>query len=464
MTRRGAPPSLAARVVGAVLTILLVGGVLVSASTWLNGRQAARQAYDRVLLGAAQDIAESIRVLDGAPFVDLPVSAFELLAQAPDDRIYYAVRGPRGGLVTGLYDAPVDGDDRPPGVDPVYFDGALQGEAARFVQVTRRFAERSFSGAVTVTVGQTTHARQAMALDLMLDALVPMIAAGVALMVMSYFVLRSAVAPLLALSDGLARRDPYDLTPMQTEGLPRELQVMIDAMNRFMGRLDRQVEAMRNLISDTAHQLRTPVAAIRVQAESIQESDDTTASAKAMERLLARTRSLGRLLDQLLSRALVIHRTDSAPRVALDLREVALDMIDRRDHELLAPGVEVTLEIGEEPVRVMADDFSVGQATKNLLFNALKHGAPPVAIGTEVRGSEAAIWVQDAGPGPDPAVSARLGQRFERSTASQEDSAGLGLSIVAAVATALGGRVEMGPRDGGFRIALVLPLAPETTK
>ncbi|BBU55142.1 hypothetical protein KU6B_14070 [Mameliella alba] len=75
--------SLVARVLGAVLLILLLGGLLVTVSTWWNGRQAARQSYDRILLGAASDIAESIRIQNGAPFVDLPVSAFELLAQAP---------------------------------------------------------------------------------------------------------------------------------------------------------------------------------------------------------------------------------------------------------------------------------------------------------------------------------------------------------------------------------------------
>ncbi|WP_375796928.1 sensor histidine kinase [Alloyangia mangrovi] len=218
---------------------------------------------------------------------------------------------------------------------------------------------------------------------------------------------------------------------------------------------------MRHLISDAAHQLRTPVAAIRVQAEAMQDQPDDALRDRALARLLTRTRSLGSLLDQLLSRALVSHRSESAPRAPLDLREVALEVVERGDHELLAPDAELRLEIGEEAVMVRADAFSVGEAAKNLLVNALKHGTPPIAIGAERRGTEAALWVTDAGPGPAPEIAARLGQRFERSAASREDSAGLGLAIVASVAAAFGGRVALEYPEGGFRIALLLPAAPQ---
>ncbi|MBT9383599.1 sensor histidine kinase N-terminal domain-containing protein [Pseudooceanicola sp. CBS1P-1] len=450
-------PSLAARVLGAVLVILLLGGVLVAGSTWWNGRLAARQSYDRLLLGAARDIAESIRIQDGAPLVDLPVSAFELLAQAPEDRVYYAVTGPGGRFITGL-DATLKIPAPPRGAaGTAFFEAPLNGEPARFVRITRRFVERNFSGPVEVVVGQTQRARRAMTGQLVLDAMLPMLAAGIALLMMSWVVVRRALRPLEALTGDLARRDPYDLTPMPADGLPRELQVMLGAMNRFMGRLDAQVSAMRTLISDTAHQLRTPVAAIRVQAEMALSDPGEQARGRALERLLARTRSLGTLLDQLLSRALVIHRTDSAQRTAVDLRETALEIMEREDHLLLAPGSELRLEIGEDPVIVRADAFSLGEAARNLLSNALRHGQAPVRLGAERRGDKALLWVQDSGPGPDPAVVARWGQRFNRSAGSSEDSAGIGLSIVSAVARAFGGRVETRADADGFRVALVLP-------
>lgn len=450
--------SLASRVAGTVLVILLLGGFLVAATTLWNGRQAARQAYDQVLVGAASDIAESIRVRDGAAVVDLPVSAFQLLAQAPEDRIYYAVHDPDGGLITGVDPETAILPGGRGGGAVHFFDADLNGEAARFVQVLRPFAERTFSGNVRVVVGQTLRARQAMTRDLVLDALLPMIVAGVALLIFGFVVIRSALQPLEALVDDLSGRDPYDLTPMPTDRVPRELQVMLGAMNGFMHRLDGQVEAMRNLISDTAHQLRTPVAAIRVHAESATTLSEAEGRDRALDRLAARTRSLGTLLDQLLSRAMVIHRTDSAPRTSVDLREVALDIIERDDHSALAPDAELRLELGETPVMVRADAFSLTEAAFNLMANALTHGRQPVTIGVEQTGNEAVLWVEDTGPGPSDAVKSRLGERFNRNATSREVSTGIGISIVTSVAAAFGGRIEMAKTDSGFRASLVLPV------
>ncbi|MCO6382640.1 sensor histidine kinase [Oceanicola sp. 502str15] len=456
-------PSLTARVLGTVLAILLVGGLLVAGSIWWNTRAAARQAYDRILFGAASDIAESIRIQQGAPVVELPVSAFELLAQAPDDRVYYAVLGPEGRLITGLGAARAIAPPTREGAEARFFDDTLDGEAARFVRVTRAFVERDFAGSVEVVVGQTLRARGAMTTGLMLDALLPMAAAGLLLTLLAALVVRSALRPLDALVADLAQRDPYDLTPMPADALPRELGVMLGAMNRFMGRLDGQVEAMRTLISDTAHQLRTPVAAIQLHGESAVEETDEAARGRALARLVARTRSLRTLLDQLLSRALVVHRTDSVPRTPVDLREVALEVMERDDHAVLAPEAELRLEIGDAPVLVRADAFSLQEAAQNLLGNALKHGAPPVAIGAAREGGRAVLWVQDSGSGPEAEVIARLGDRFNRTADSHEQGTGIGLSIVAKVASAFGGKVEMGRNAQGFRAALVLPAEEEET-
>lgn len=452
----GSAPSLLARLLTGVVLILGIGAVIVALSAWFNGRSASWEAYDRLLLGAANDIAESIRIADGAPTLNLPTSAFELLAQAPDDRVTYAVRGPDDGLITGLSDTPSPTRERLR--EAIFFDGSMQGEDARFVDVVRRFAERDFSGNVRVTVGQTMIARQALAIDLMLNALVPIAIAGAALILISVIVVRGAVRPLDRIAEDMAGRDPYDLTPVSVEDVPREIAVIVTAMNRFMGRLDRQFTAMQSLISDTAHQLRTPVAAIRAQAETAIEESDPGERDKRLERLARRTRSLGTLLDQMLSRALVVHRTDSVAREMIDLRQIALEIVETRDHEVLAPDVEVELVIGEDPVMVLGDEFSLVQAGKNLLTNALKHGAPPVRIGVSEDKGRAVLWIEDAGPGMSPGLLARTGERFQRSAASREDSGGLGLSIVTAVTDAFDGEIVVSQANGRFRIGFALPM------
>ena len=443
------------RVTVGVLSLLVLGGIVVAFAAFAYGRSAARQAFDPLLVGAAQDIAESISVGDDGPVIDLPVSAFALLSLAADDRIFYAIHGPDGALLTGYDGIPPERD----GVQPRFRDAALQGDPARFVTVSRLFSERAFAGRVFVTVGQTTQARRALAVDLTRRALLLTALGGAALILGALVIIRSAMRPLGVLTRDLARRDPYDLTPMQADG-PAEVRVLVGAMNRFMGRLDRQVGAMRNLISDTAHQLRTPVAAIRAQAELALE-DDAARRAPRLDRLVWRTRSLGTLLDQMLSRALVIHRIDNAAPIPVDLRDIALGVLDSRDHDLLAPGKDVTLQIGPDAVTVLGDEISLTEAARNMLVNALRHGAAPVTVGVSADGPAASLWVQDSGDGPPEAVRATLGQRFERAAASKGSSAGLGLSIVRAVAEAFGGAMTMSNTDGGFRVSLTLPRQPD---
>ena len=455
--------SLLSRVMVAVFGLLAVGGVIVALASWSYGRAAARQAYDRLLVGAAQDIAESIDVVDGAPLADLPVSAFGLLGLSADDRIAYAVRGPGGGLLTGSDTAPLPPQARRAAGSPYFFDATMQGEPARFVTVIRRFSERNFSGNVSVTLGQTLQARNGMAFALARDALIAAAVAGLILALAAFLVVRSAIRPLGRIAEDLVARDPYDLTPMETN-VPAEVGVMLDALNRFMLRLDRQVDAMRHLISDTAHQLRTPVAAIRSLAELAADDQAPDGKAQALDRLLRRTRSLGRLLDQMLSRALVIHRTDTAPPVPIDLRDVALAVIDSRDHDLIAPGLEVDLSIGTDPVRVLGDEMSLTEAAKNLLGNAISHGVAPIRIGVTQDADRAMLWVEDAGPGPSDDIMERLGGRFERAAVSQGNSAGLGLSIVRAVAEAFGGQLRFARTASGFRAALELPASQGDTE
>lgn len=449
----GATLSLKRRVGIGVLALLLAGGTVAALAAFAYGRAAARESYDRLLLGAGNDIADAISIRDGAPVVDLPVAAFKLLALAPDDRIWYSVRGPAGQVLTGS-DGPLPADLAPGRA--TFFDGRMNGAPARFVSLPRRFAERDFSGVVRVTVGQTLRARTAMALGLTRDALIATAVGAAALLALAIMVIDRAMRPLARIARGLAARDPHDLTPMET-AVPAEAAVMVGAMNRFMGRLDRQVSTMRNLISDTAHQLRTPVAALRVQAELAADETDAARRDQMLARLVRRSRSLGDLLDQMLSRALVIHRTEVARRVPVDLRDVALDVVEGRDHELVAPGREVSLEIGDTPVEVLADALSLAEALRNLLANALKHGAGPVRVGAGHEAGRAVIWVEDSGPGPAPEVSKRLGERFARTAASSGESAGLGLSIAAQVAQAFGGRLTLGATPRGFRAALVLP-------
>ncbi|ASP34292.1 sensor histidine kinase [Labrenzia sp. VG12] len=461
LLRRLSTLSLTARVALGIAFLLIFGGVIVSIAAFAYGREAARTAYDRLLLGAATDIASAITVLDGRPEIELPVSAFELLALAPDDRIGYRIIGPDGETLTGYDELVVPAGRKP--LNEGFFDGNFFDEPARFAVVSRRFAERTLNGTIKVVVGQTLLARDAMAYEITRNALYVLAASGLAMILLSVVVVRSVLKPLETIAGGLSRRDPHDLTPLDTS-VPRETQVMISALNGFMARLDRQMNSMRHLISDTAHQLRTPVAALRAQADLFEDEADLGRKEKIVERIQTRSASLGRLLDQMLAQALVIHRGDSARREAVDMRDIALDVFEDGDHVVLSPEFDVQLEIGERPVIVMADEPSLREALKNLLNNAVKYGASPVRVGATQTEKCAAIWVEDSGQGPVDEVLAELGNRFNKGTLSRQASSGLGLAIAHSVAVSFGGELKLERTERGtFRASLEFEAAPEWT-
>ncbi|WP_143594949.1 sensor histidine kinase [Thioclava sp. DLFJ4-1] len=454
--------SLTARLVTGLSGLMIVGGLILALAAFAYGRAAARDAFDRLLVGAANDIAASISIRDGAPVVDLPVSAFELLALAPDDRIAYQVSGPKGAVLTGYEDLPRPGTTAQ---DSELYDARFKGEPARYIRVTRRFAERQFSGTVEVIVGQTLRARTQLALSITRNALGGLAVGGIAMLAFAIIIVHSALRPLERLAHRISERDPQDLTPIRA-AVPREVDVLVQATNGFMGRLDRQFATMKSLISDTAHQLRTPVAALRAQSDLAAEEDDPAQRAQIVAKMHSGTVRLSRLLDQMLSRALVIHRADSARRERVDLRNIALDIFEEGDHAALAPGSEIRLEIAEAEVPVLADELSLSEAAKNLLGNALSHGEAPVTIGADMRDGRARLWVRDAGPGPTPELRARLGERFapgHSDTRRRGASSGLGLAIAQSVAETYGGTLEMESDAAGFTIAITLPQAEETT-
>ena len=137
---------------------------------------------------------------------------------------------------------------------------------------------------------------------------------------------------------------------------------------------------MGNLIADASHQLRTPIAALRAQADLAAEEPDRERQLAMVERIHDRSVSLSRLTDQLLSHAMIIHRADAAPREVIDLRTVALRTVEESDHDLLAGPDDMLLDLPEDHVWCRGDALSLVEACKNLVFNAFRHGVLPLRL------------------------------------------------------------------------------------
>ncbi|MGQ7845968.1 sensor histidine kinase [Granulosicoccus sp. 3-233] len=447
--------SLTRRLALSISLLLIAGGALVSLAALAYGRQAAQTAYDRLLLGSARQVVASTSVIDGRVMVDIPVSAFELLALAPEDRVVYRIIGHDGQTLTG-YDSLVIPDDA--AQELAYYNLEYNDEPIRVIALSKRFAERAFSGTIQVLIGQTMRARNALAQELVGNAVLVVAVVGLSMAILAIVAVYSALRPLYRIERSFSSRDPRDLTPLHV-AVPSELTPVVNAINRFMSRLERQMETTNNLIADSAHQLRTPIAALRAQTELATEESDPAALSLSLQRIHARSRSLSRLTDQLLNRALIIHRNDSVVRTRVDLRTVAMETADEFDIDSQGRARELRLQLPEFAVWVRGDALSLREACKNLVNNAFVHGQAPVTLTVEAVGDQVVLAIQDQGKGIPIQTELRAGERFvQADVATTRPGTGIGLAIVQEVLRAHDGKLRFSSDDSrGFRVSMVFP-------
>jgi len=459
IARPGRSPSLMLRLTVLVTAILLLLAAIALFLARQYGHRAADEAYDKLLTGASLQIAERVSVSDGAVVADIPYSAFELLALARDDRVFYRVIGLSGETLTGHEDLPTPEQAALAPAD--IYNIRYSGEWVRVAVARRPISEPGLSGTVRVLVGQTVSERRALANDIALKAAYLIATIAAAAIGFALFGVRYALAPLTKVQRALLSRNPNDLSPFAIE-TPRELETVVSALNRFILRLDHRVQQVQAFVADAAHQLRTPIAAIRAQAELATGENSPERLKRINRRILDRSIAVGRLADQLLSRAMITHRSDAAALAPVDLRRIAIEA--ERESQRFADSEEpIRCELWEHPIIVLGDAFSLREAVKNLINNAQSHGKPPLRICVFEDGGEAWVAIRDHGPGIAAELREKIGSRFAGVDFAGASKTGLGLAIAADVAQFHSGRLACAQRpDGEFEIAMILPATSVT--
>jgi two-component system, OmpR family, sensor histidine kinase TctE len=422
-------------------------------------RLAADSSYDRVLSGSAASIAETLSITPEEVRVDLPYAAMDMLAAAPDDRVFYRVIDTRGKTVTGYPDLP-DGDfrvDRRSLNKPVnYFDADYRGESLRFVVLGREARWGGQNGWVWVQVGQTRGARSALANSLTVRALLPIGFMTVVAMIVIWISIGRALRPLERIGDSLTARDPSDLSAIGT-AVPREIAPLILAINGFMGRLDTSFSFLRTFIATTAHQLRTPLTALLVQLRLAQTARGAGRN-KAIASAEQSAKRLARLLEQLLSDALVEHRSGLQQHGTFDLKRLVEQAI--RETVQLSHDSDVRFTAAMATAKLRGDQVMLAEAVKNLIHNAMTHGhgaEGEVEIMLEQAEGGYRLTVADRGAGLAEALLPELADRFTTGSPASQ-GAGLGLSIVKQVIDRHGGSFALTNRaDGGACARVWLP-------
>lgn len=258
------------------------------------------------------------------------------------------------------------------------------------------------------------------------------------------WVLRSGFATLDPSRHELSRRPPHDLHPLDTHGLPHELQPWLETVNGLMARVRGTIDAERAFAAHTAHELRTPLAAARAQAQRL-------ASASSDQSQRAHANALVRQLDRLThlaTRLLQLARIESGvalQREPFDLTELAAMVVDEFS-DALRHG-RLALQVHGDGAPVHGDIDALGIALRNLIDNALKHGGEQASVVVLVEPLR--LSVIDSGPGVPAESLPHLGSKFERGNSAVEGT-GLGLAMVRTITQQSDAELELeSPLQGG---------------
>lgn len=415
----------------------------------------AEQLFDRTLLAVAHAVSRDVVLSQGDLLTE---ELLDSLTTALGDQIFYHVRGPRGEFVTGYASPPPPHTQLKPSGDAHHFyNGAHYGAPVRVVAMREFIEEPGIGGWVTVTVWQTVRQRQAISVELALSGgvqmLVIIIAAGGVLWVGVSWALR----PLNSLREAVARRSLGDLSPIRRP-TPHEARDLVAAMNALFQRLSTSFAEREVLISNAAHQLRNPIAALQAQAEAAEMAKDASTVRKRVYEITKAARHASRLTKQLLSMERAATRgLTSATQI--DLSKIAENVAAARAPEALTRGVDFSFQILGDPAPVHGDTVMAAEAIENLIDNALCYGeGAPIRVVTHFDCNNALVRVENDGPPVPQALHGAIFDRFVRGDARIGDGCGLGLAIVQEIADAHGGEARCLDLSDGAAFEIVFPI------
>ena len=275
------------------------------------------------------------------------------------------------------------------------------------------------------------------------------------------WIVRRGLAPLRIVAVEVQRRDARSLAPLAIAELPREIAPLVSELNRLLDRLQRSFSAQRAFISDAAHELRSPLTALRLQLQLLDRAPDETGRLEARARLGSAVERAIHLVEQLLTLARNEPQDAAMDFEKVDLSAAAAEGI--KDSHDLAVARNIDLGLDAAPgLYVQGNREALRTLARNLVDNAVRYTPPGGTVQVRCRAGaqDALLEVTDTGPGIAAQDRERIFDRFYRRAAAQEDGTGLGLAIVKAIAERHGARIDLGDAPGGgLQVSLSFPRA-----
>ena len=429
-----------------MLTPLLLLWPVGLALTWLVAQGIANKPFDRALIYNAHALAQLVTVQRGRPQFNLPQSASEILRADDSDSVYYQVLGPRGEWLSGERDLPPPPEEETPQPGDVRLrDAELRGVDIRVAYIWVRVPVEGNPLAL-VQVAETREKRSVLATEIIKGVMVPQFVLLPLAVLLVWLALARGIKPLNQLEERIRARRPDDLSPLDHKTVPLEVAPLVDSVNDLLTRLNDSLATQKRFLADAAHQLKTPLAGLRMQADLAQREGTSTDELKQSLKQIGRSSIRAtHTVNQLLALARAEASGAQMTQQRCDLARLTMDVV--RDSVPRAMDKRIDLGYdGAEPgalgVWLDGNPTLLKELVRNLVDNAINYtpssddrpGVVTVRVLADTFGRVLLLQVEDTGPGVPESERELIFQPFYRALGSEADGSGLGLPIVQEIA------------------------------
>ncbi|MEY3469203.1 MAG: hypothetical protein RL203_1297 [Pseudomonadota bacterium] len=434
------------------LLLLLPLSVMLS---WVVAESIAGRPFDRGLEHNVKALVQLIKTDRQHLLFNLPSPAREILRADDTDIIYYQVIGAHGELVSGDGDFPIPPEDDKSSLGEMHLrDDKMHGVNIR---VAYEWVKVDLPNAkpVLVQVGETLEKRSVLATEIIKGVLLPQLVVLPLVVLLVWLALGHGIEPLNALGERIRQRKPDDMSPLEGHYVPKEIAPLVASFNDLLTRLKDSIATQKRFLADAAHQLKTPLAGLRMQADLAQREGSNTQELKKSLQLIGRASIRAtHTVNQLLSLARAESGNASIAHSPCNIVEIAQSVIQ----DSLPHALERHIDLGYEGVgadsrgvRILGNATLLKELVRNLVDNAMSYtpsnaqtpGVITVRVLSDTAAKVVALQVEDSGPGIPATEREQIFQPFYRVLGTEVDGSGLGLAIVMEVAQLHGATVNV---------------------
>lgn len=450
--------SIRRRILALVLSLLLLGTALISLFNYLDSSHEVEEVYDAQLANTARLLQGVLHMplenerrsqLYSAFNTALSVAGQRQAGHPYESKLAFQVWDSAGQVLVRTASAPQLAG---PPLQAGFADIDLGPHQWRgFLLIDEQQGVR-------IWIGERDDVRQELVASIVRHTLLPNLVGSLLLAALIWLAIGWGLKPLYNMAEVIRARHAESLEPLQLQPLPSELEPMQAALNRLLGQIDQVLERERRFIADAAHEMRTPLAVLRIHVQNAMQASDETQRSESLGFLIDGIDRATRVVNQLLTMARVEPTLAKGNWPSIDLPAVTRETLAELTPWVLKQGLELSLDVAEGDYRLHADAGAIGIALQNLLTNAANFSPAEgqLKVRLEADAERLRLSVEDQGPGIAPERLQRVFERFY--SRDNQQGAGLGLAIVEMIASHLGGRIELSNLpEGGLRATLELP-------